>query len=267
MNNICTMRYYRRHSIQIPACPACPFFKPSTATQGTSQSRRRRATKDSTITTTPTKTSSSSAVDYSEWDAAMNSLLEEEGKQQASSPSSRRRVPSSNRRNDMMMRKSTRTWATSFTTASTNNIESSDAPHSSPIVVNRVQKEADIYIYTINDSDESSISSMEDSICSKKEDDNKKVDWERLERYIEQEDDIEDCFAYALDMGVLIQSRSRSSDDDDDDCCYNSNSCQGGDLLDGEKQTTGKKKPQKFASDGIVCGGRLEQMRVRCPAA
>ena len=166
----------------------------------------------------------------------------------------------------MMMRKSTRTWATSFTTASTNNIESSDAPHSSPIVVNRVQKEADIYIYTINDSDESSISSMEDSICSKKEEDNKEdvVDWERLERYIEQEDEIEDCFAYALDMGVLIQSRSRSSDDDDD--CY-SNDCQGGDLLDGEKQTTGKKRPPKFVSDGIVCGGSSEQMRVRCPAA
>ena len=167
----------------------------------------------------------------------------------------------------MMMRKSTRTWATSFTTASTNNIESSDAPHSSPIVVNRVQKEADIYIYTINDSDESSISSMEDSICSsKKEEDKDVVDWERLERYIEQEDDIEDCFAYALDMGVLIQQSRSSSSDDDDDCYYNSNSCQG-DLLDGEKQTTGKKRPPKFASDGIVCGGSLEQMRVRCPAA
>ena len=104
-----TMRYYRRHSIQIPACPACPFFKPSTTTQGASQSRRR-ASKDSAITTTPTKTSSSIAVDYSEWDAAMNSLLEEEGKQQSIQPplaSSPRRVPSNNRRNDMMMRKST----------------------------------------------------------------------------------------------------------------------------------------------------------------
>ena len=67
------------------------------------------------------------------------------------------------------------------------------------LVVNRVQEEKNqaIYIYTC-DQDDLSISSIEDSRHDATDKDIEEVlDWKRLERFMNEEDDIEHCFAYA----------------------------------------------------------------------
>ena len=69
-----------------------------------------------------------------------------------------------------------------------------------------VQEETDedIYIYTY-DHDDSSMSSIEDSRNEHATDTNVEdgVDWERLERYMIEEDDIEHCFKHALESVSL----------------------------------------------------------------
>jgi len=107
-----------------------------------------------------------------------------------------------------MLRKSvTRTYATSLTTHNSRRDGAVDIAiqpqrHRS-LVVNRVQEEKNraVYIYTC-DHDDLSISSIEDSRNEHATDTNVEdgVDWERLERYMIEEDDIEHCFKHVLDM-------------------------------------------------------------------
>ena len=96
-----------------------------------------------------------------------------------------------------MLSKSTQTYATSLTTHNSRRDGAVD------IAVVQEETDEDIYIYTY-DHDDSSMSSIEDSRNEHATDTNVEdgVDWERLERYMIEEDDIEHCFKHALDMHI-----------------------------------------------------------------
>ena len=234
--------YTRRRSI-VSSCPRCPFKAVTTQ----SDERPRRSTTSNLPSSTLHSRMMNKTIDYSEWDRAMNIYCnareDEKIPTTSNTPNQHcldvvvdKRLPS---------RRRSSATALTLSMSTESSIETSVLLESRQVVE---EEENGYYIYTCDD--DSCISSLQDSICPKKqngeEDD---LDWERLESFMDNDflndDKIDKCYDFLVHLHKVYKEKNE------------------------KKNKTSTKSSAALQRRPVFASPQVEQHRIgrRCPAA
>ena len=186
-------------------------------------------------------------IDYSEWDRAMNIYCNAREDEKVPTTSNTPNQHCLDVVVDKRLRQRRRTSATSLTLSMSteSSIETSVLLESRQVVE---EEENGYYIYTCDD--DSCISSLQDSICPKKqngeEDD---LDWERLESFMDNDflndDKIDKCYDFLVHLHKVYKEKNE------------------------KKNKTSTKSSAALQRRPVFTSPQVEQYRIgrRCPAA